>query len=76
MLNEGLYGDRGILDRPDRKLAFLAALSYHLTYIRKAKVFKVSDLIDAYGAENKNYFPFRPVRQPAWSTRFRVVLGS
>jgi len=33
---------------PERKIEFLAALAYHLTYKTRTKVFSTADLIDAY----------------------------
>ncbi len=35
---------------PERKIDFLSALSYHLTFKSKTKIFRTADLVDAYEA--------------------------
>lgn len=50
----------------DRKLAFLSALSYQLTYVRPAKVFSEKDLIKAYEAIRESFgLPADEARQVA-----------
>jgi NACHT domain len=50
----------------DRKLAFLAALSYQLTYVRPTKVFSEKELVAAYEAVKESFgLPANEARQVA-----------
>ena len=57
---------------PERKLEFLAAMSYQLTYQSRLKVFREMDLINAYSAFCSTSSDYRKTKPFMWLKRLKL----